>query len=134
MEPDIGFALEVDIAGDTPGIQEFEAQAKLGKGPSILLYDSSMVPHRKLRDFVIQTAKEAGIPIQFNAMAGGGTDAGRIHVYKTGVPSLVIGVPARYIHSHAGIIHRDDFDGAVALLVELAKRLDVTTVAKIKAD
>ena len=134
VEPDIGFALEVDIAGDTPGIQEFEAQAKLGKGPSILLYDSSMVPHRKLRDFVIQTAKESNIPIQFNAMAGGGTDAGRIHLYKTGVPSLVIGVPARYIHSHAGIIHRDDFDGVVSLLVELAKRLDAAAVAEIKAD
>ncbi len=134
VEPDIGFALEVDIAGDTPGVQEFEAQAKLGRGPSILLYDSSMVPHRKLRDFVIQTAKDAGIPIQFNAMAGGGTDAGRIHVYRTGVPSLVIGVPARYIHSHTGIIHRDDFDGAVALLVELAKLLDKDAVEEIKAD
>jgi len=106
----------------------------LGRGPSILLYDSSMVPHKKLRDFVIQTAKDAGIPIQFNAMAGGGTDAGRIHVYRTGVPSLVIGVPARYIHSHTGIIHRDDFDGAVALLVELAKLLDKDAVEEIKAD
>ncbi len=134
VEPDIGFALEVDIAGDTPGVKEFEAQSKLGKGPSILLYDSSMVPHRKLRDFVVQTAKDANIPIQFNVMAGGGTDAGRIHVYKTGVPSIVICVPTRYIHSHAGIIHKDDFDAAVSLMVELAKRLDAETVAKIKGN
>ncbi len=134
VEPDIGFALEVDIAGDTPGIREFEAQARLGKGPSILLYDSSMVPHRKLRDFVVKTAREANIPFQFNAMSGGGTDAGPIHVYKTGVPSLVISVPTRYIHSHAGIIHRDDFDAAVALMVELVKKLDADAVAEIKGD
>lgn len=134
VEPDIGFALEVDIAGDMPGVKEFEAQSRLGKGPSILLYDRSMVPHRKLRDFVVQTARDANIPLQFNAMAGGGTDAGRIHLHKTGVPSIVICVPARYIHSHAGIIHRDDCDGAVALMVELAKRLDAGTVAEIKGD
>lgn len=134
VEPDIGFALEVDIAGDTPGIQEFEAQSKLGKGPSILLYDSSMVPHRKLRDFVVNTAREANIPIQFNSMSGGGTDAGRIHLHKTGVPSLVICVPARYIHSHAGIIHKDDFDAAVSLMVELVKRFDAKAVEEIKGD
>lgn len=134
VEPDIGFALEVDIAGDTPGVQEHEAQAKLGKGPSILLYDSSMVPHRRLRDFVADTAKAAGIPIQFSSMAGGGTDAGRIHIYKGGVPSLVIGVPTRYIHSHAGIIHRDDFDNAVRLMVEVAKRLDEAALAAIKGE
>ncbi|QUL99532.1 MAG: M42 family metallopeptidase [Candidatus Fermentithermobacillus carboniphilus] len=134
VEPDIGFALEVDIAGDTPGIHEHEAQAKLGKGPSILLYDASMVPHRRLRDFVVETAKSAGIPIQFNAMPGGGTDAGRIHVYKSGVPSLVIGVPTRYIHSHAGIIHRDDFDNAVRLIVEVIKRLDAAALSAIRGE
>lgn len=134
VEPDIGFALEVDIAGDMPGVKEFEAPAKLGKGPSILLYDRSMVPHRKLRDFVVQTAKDANIPFQFSTMSGGSTDAGRIHVYKTGVPSIVICVPARYIHSHAGIIHKDDFDAAVALMVALAKKLDAETVAEIKSD
>lgn len=134
VEPDIGLALEVDIAGDMPGVKEFEAIAKLGQGPSILLYDSSMIPHRKLRDFVVQTAKEANIPLQFASMPGGGTDAGRMHLYKSGVPSIVVGVPTRYIHSHAGIIHQDDFDNAVALMVELIKRLDADTVADIKGD
>lgn len=93
-----------------------------------------MVPHRKLRDFVVNTAREANIPIQFNSMSGGGTDAGRIHLHKTGVPSLVICVPARYIHSHAGIIHKDDFDAAVSLMVELVKRFDAKAVEEIKGD
>jgi len=134
VEPDIGFALETDIAGDTPGIKEHESQSRLGKGPSILLYDRSMVPHRRLRDFVIETAKSAGIPVQFNSMPGGGTDAGKIHIHKNGVPSLVIGVPTRYIHSHVGIIHRDDFDNTVRLMVEVAKRLDESALGAIKGE
>lgn len=134
VEPDIGFALEVDIPGDTPGIKEYEAQAHLGNGPSILIYDGSMIPHRRLRDFVIDTARSIGVPLQFNSMPGGGTDAGRIHVYKGGVPSLVVAVPTRYIHSHVGIIHRDDFDNAVKLMVEVIKRLDAAAVSAIKGD
>lgn len=134
VEPDIGFALEVDIPGDTPGVGEHEAQAKLGKGPSVILYDASMIAHAGLRDFVMDTAKSIGISLQFNAMPGGGTDAGRMHIYKTGVPSLVVCVPARYIHSHAGIIHRDDFDAAVSLMTEVALRLDASAVEAIKGE
>jgi putative aminopeptidase FrvX len=134
VEPDIGFAIETDIAGDTPGVKEHEAQAKLGQGPSILLYDSSMIAHRRLRDFVVDTAKALGLKPQFNSMPGGGTDAGRMHVYKAGVPSLVVGVPTRYIHSHSGIIHRDDFDALVSLMTEVAMRLDRSAVEAIKGE
>jgi len=132
VTPDIGFALEVGIAGDTPGAEKMSE--KLGQGPAILLYDASMVPHVKLRDFVIEVAKEIGIPLQFDVMPGGGTDAGKMHITKMGAPSLVIAVPTRYIHSHYGIIHRDDYERAVKLVVELIKRLDDTKVAKLRAD
>jgi len=131
VDPDVGFALEVGIAGDMPGVRPEESQEKLGKGVTILLYDASMVPHRRLRDLVIDIAEANGIPYQFNAMAGGGTDAGRIHIHGRGVPSLVIGVPTRYIHSHTGIIHRDDYEAAVRLMVEVIKRLDEKTVESL---
>lgn len=132
VNPDIGFALEVGIAGDTPGAEKMTE--KLGKGPALLMYDASMIPHVKLRDFVIDVAAEVGIPLQFDVMPGGGTDAGRIHVTGRGVPSLVIAVPTRYIHSHYGIIHRDDYEHAVKLVVELVKRLDNDKVAELNAD
>lgn len=132
IDPDIMFALEVGIAGDVPGVKEEEAQEKLGEGPVILLYDASMIPHLKLRDFVIQVAEDLDIPYQFDLMEGGGTDAGRVHMHKSGVPSLVISVPTRYIHSQYGIINRDDYDHTVTLLKELVKRLDQRTVQKIR--
>ena len=130
VEPDVGFALEVGIAGDVPGVEKEESQEKLGGGPVILFRDSSMIPHLKLRDFVVDTAKEMEMPIQFDLLDGG-TDAGAIHLHKFGVPSIVLSVPTRHIHSHIGILHRDDFDNAVKLLVEVIKRLDAETVAEL---
>lgn len=131
VEPDIGFALDVCVAGDTPGVRPEEAQTKLGAGPAILLYDASLIPHRRLLDFVVDVAAEIGVPLQFDSMAGGGTDAGRMHLFGEGVPSLAIAVPARYIHSHAGIVHLDDLVHTAKLMREVIHRLDAARVREI---
>jgi putative aminopeptidase FrvX len=88
-----------------------------------------MIPNLGLRDLVISTAGEIGVPVQLSAIEGGATDGGAIHLYKTGVPTVVIGVPARHIHSHSSIMHRADYDGAVKLITELLSRLDQKQVA-----
>jgi putative aminopeptidase FrvX len=132
INPDIGFGVDVGIAGDTPGISEKEAMSKMGKGPQIILYDASLVSHKGLRDFVTDLADELNIPYQFDAIPGGGTDAGAIHMTHNGVPSLAITIATRYIHSHAAMLHRDDYENAVKLIVEVIKRLDTETVNKIK--
>ncbi|WP_369700014.1 M42 family metallopeptidase [Bacillus sp. AFS041924] len=131
IEPDIGFALDVGVAGDMPGVSEREAQGKLGKGPQIVLYDASMVSHKDLREFVTGVADEMGIQYQYEAMPGGGTDAGAMHLTMKGVPALAITIPTRYIHSHAGILHRDDYENTVKLIVEVIKRLDRDTVERL---
>ncbi|MEK4969014.1 M42 family metallopeptidase [Cytobacillus sp. FSL R7-0696] len=131
IEPDIGIAVDVGIPGDTPGVTEKDALSKLGDGPQIILYDASMVSHKGLRDFVTDTADELNIPYQFDSVPGGGTDAGSIHLTYKGVPALSITIATRYIHSHAGILHRDDFENAVKLITAVIKRLDNDTVAKI---
>jgi len=125
VRPDVAFALDVGIAHDTPGT---EGEEKLGGGPLVVIYDATSIPNRRLRDLVIDTAKAAKIPLQFEAVERGGTDAGRIHLSGEGVPSISMGVPARYIHSHVSIISRRDFEATVKLLVALVKRLDRKTV------
>lgn len=132
VAPDIAFAVDVGIPGDTPGVSKTEALTSLGKGPSIVLIDASMIGHRALRDFVVDTAEAENIPYQFDAMPGGGTDAGKLHLWDRGVPSLVIGIPTRYIHSHAAILHRDDLNNTVRLLQAVIQRLDAETVDKIR--
>lgn len=132
IEPDIGIAMDVGIAGDVPGVKESEAQGKLGKGPQILLYDASMIPNQALRNLVVDTAEELGLPYQFDAIPGGGTDAGRMHLWGRGVPSVVVGFATRYIHSHAALIHRDDMENAARLVAGVIEKLDAETVRRIK--
>ncbi|UCC33665.1 MAG: M42 family metallopeptidase [Candidatus Bathyarchaeota archaeon] len=128
VDPDVAIVLEVDIAGDVPGIKPYEAPAKMGKGPSILTFDSSMIPNQPLKDFVIKTAEKVGIPYQLSQVSRGGTDAGRIHLSRAGCPSIVISVPTRHIHSHVGLLSLEDTENAIILTLELVKRLDGKTV------
>jgi endoglucanase len=129
VDPDIAIVLESDIAGDVPGIKDEESSIKLGVGPSLVMYDARMIPNQKFRDFVINIAENLEIPLQLSAITGGATDGGAIHLHKTGVPTVVLSVPARHIHSDSSIIHRDDYDRAVKLLVALIMELDSRTVA-----
>lgn len=130
--PDIAFGVDVGIAGDTPGVSDKDADSKLGKGPQIILYDASMISHKGLRDLVIETAEENEIPFQYSSMPGGGTDSGAIHLTHDGVPALSITIATRYIHSHAAMLHRDDFENAVRLIVEVIKKVDQKKLEKIR--
>lgn len=131
IQPDIGFAVDTGIAGDTPGISPNESDSKLGDGPQIIIYDASMISHKGVRDFVVETAETNDIPFQYASLAAGGTDSGSIHLTANGVPALSITIATRYIHSHAAMIHQDDFDHAVQLIVEVIKRLDTDKVKEI---
>ena len=131
VEPDVGLTMEVGVAGDVPDVKKDDAQGKLGKGPVIVIRDGSMVPNLRLRDLFVETAEKLKIPYQFDMLERGGTDSGAIHLHRHGVPNLVIAVPTRHIHSHAGIIYRDDFDHAVRLVTAVIKKLDADTVASL---
>ncbi|MEM2027309.1 MAG: M42 family metallopeptidase [Candidatus Bathyarchaeia archaeon] len=133
VDPDVALVIEVDIAGDVPGIKPNEAPTKMGKGPTLCTYDSSMIPNQPLKEFVIKVAKEAGIPLQLSQIARGGTDAGRIHISRAGCPSVVIGIPTRHIHSHVGLVNMDDVENAVKLIIELVRRLDRERVESFTA-
>jgi putative aminopeptidase FrvX len=133
VDPDVAIILESDIAGDVPGITPEESAVALGKGPSLLMYDARMIPNLKLRDLVMDTAQKIDVPLQFSSIEGGATDGGAIHLHSTGVPTVVIGVPARHIHSHSSIIHRNDYDRGVELLTALVKELDRDTVTSLTA-
>ena len=132
VKPDLGIGIEVGIAGDVPGAAPEIAQERLGDGPALFLYESSMIPNTRLRNFFLRVATEEKIPIQTEVLSGSyGQDAREIQAFAEGKPAVNLTVPTRYTHAHAGVIDRDDFDHTVDLLVAVLKRLDAKTVRQI---
>jgi putative aminopeptidase FrvX len=131
VDPDVAIVLESDIAGDVPGIKPEESSIKLGQGPTVLIYEARMIPSLRLRELLLEVARENDIPVQISSIEGGSTDGAVIHLHGIGVPTVVIGVAARHIHSHSSIIHRDDYDRAVKLLTAMVGRLDAATIASL---
>ncbi len=129
VDPDVCFALDVSPIGDIPGIPDDQTKEKIGGGPAIIMYDKGMIPNIKLRELTINTAKELSINLQLSTLDFGSYDTSAVHLHKSGVPSLAIGIPTRHVHSHNSIMRRDDFDSTVRLLTALIMKLDKNTVA-----
>ncbi|MED4264106.1 M42 family metallopeptidase [Priestia megaterium] len=129
IKPDLFYALDASPANDTSG--DKNAFGQLGKGVLLRIFDRTMVTHRGMREFILDTAETNSIPYQY-FVSPGGTDAGRVHTSNNGVPSAVIGVCSRYIHTHASMIHVDDYAAAKELLVKLVRSTDQTTLDTIK--
>jgi endoglucanase len=131
--PDVALVIEGTPADDTPGIPNSARQAVLGGGPQIRVMDPTSLMNPRLVTLVRDLATEKGIPHQCAVRRNGGTDARSFHTSGIGVACVVIGVPARYIHSHNSIIHTDDYFATITLVTELVRRLDAEAVAGLTA-
>jgi len=121
--PDVGIALDVTIAGDVLGVKEFEAPIKLRKGPSLTIADYGLIAHPKVLRLLIDAAEENRIPYQLETGLPGATDASSISLTKEGVPSGVISIPTRYIHSPACLLSLEDAENAVRLTVAAVQKI-----------
>jgi len=117
VNPDIGIALDVTATGDTPKSRPMAV--KLGAGPAVKIKDNSVIAHPMVKNLMIQRAEEAGIPYQLEVLEFGGTDSGAIHLTREGIPSGVISIPCRYVHSAHEMIDKDDLANAVKLLTTI---------------
>ncbi len=131
INPDLFFGLDASPANDASGNKNEFGQ--LGQGTLLRILDRTMVTHRGIREFILDTAETHKIPYQY-FVSQGGTDAGQVHISNEGVPSAIIGICSRYIHTAASIIHTDDYAAAKELLVHLVKACDKTTVETIKSN
>jgi len=122
VEPDLGVALDVTLAVDTPGVEAHEAVTRMGEGVGIKLFDSSMISTRWLVDEFVDLAEARGIPYQLEVLPLGGTDAGAIQRSRGGVPSVTLSLPTRYIHTVVESIHRADTIATIELLVAYLTR------------
>lgn len=128
IKPDIFYALDASPANDMSGDESEFGQ--LGKGALLRIFDRTMITHRGMKDFILDIAESNKISYQY-FISQGGTDAGRVHLSNDGVPSAVIGICSRYIHTSSSMIHVDDYQAAKELLIELVKHTDQSTVDSI---
>lgn len=130
-KPDIAIVLEGPPADDAPGVTHANCQGRLGGGVQIRLYDPSAIGNPRLAKLAADVAAREGIPHQITVRRNGGTDAGSFHLADTGIPCVVLGVPARYIHSHNAIIDLNDYLHMVELTQALVRQLDTTTISQL---
>lgn len=114
IDPDIAIALDVTMSGDTP--KATRLALGLDKGAAIKVKDGSLITNPKLKNNLISLAKENNIKYQMEILEGAGTDSGAIHLTKTGVPSGVISLPIRYVHSPVEMASKSDIVACVDLL------------------
>jgi len=125
VAPDIALVLETTSAGDFPGVKEEECRVKLGEGVVITVADAGgrgLITHPRVRELLVNTAKEAKIEYQLEVVERGTTDGTSIHLTRTGVPTGVLSVPARYLHSPVEVADRRDMRRAVELCCSALER------------
>ena len=116
LKPTIALAIENTTAADVPGIRDAEIPAYIGKGPAITIADKSIISSTKVNDRLVRNAEIDKVPYQFKKPMYGGTDAGKIHISREGVPSSVVSVPCRYIHSPTSLLKLDDILETIHLI------------------
>lgn len=123
VKPDFAIVFEGSPADDTFSNEHF-IQCGLNRGPQIRYRDSSYVSNHRFISFARMIAEKNNIPYQNAVRASGGTDAGPIHLSNEGVPTLVLGIPSRYVHTHHGYANISDFENTVNLACEIIKNIN----------
>ena len=129
VQPQIAICFEGCPADDT-FTESYAIQTALKKGPMLRFFDRSMITHPRFIRFALDIGEKCGIPVQTSVREGGGTNGGVLHNANLGIPTIVIGIPVRYIHSPQGITSYYDFEASVRLAVEVAKALTPEILAQ----
>jgi endoglucanase len=116
IKPDYGLSFDVTISADTPKAYKFPS--KMYGGAAIKLKDASVLCHPRIIQHLEKCAVEAGIKYQFEILEKGGTDSGVIHMARGGVPSGVISIATRYLHTPNEMCALSDIEDCVALTVK----------------
>lgn len=119
IDPDLGIAIDVTRTGDTPEAPRMDVS--LGKGAAIKVKDSSVIAHPKVKNLMVRLAEADQIKYQLEVLEAGGTDAGAIHLTKSGVPSGTISIPCRYVHSPSEMVDLDDVENCVKLILAICR-------------
>lgn len=129
IRPDWGMALDVTVANDILADPD-EDCISLGKGPVLTMMDELMIASRRINNHIKKIARMRRIPLQFEVSDAGTTDASTILTSRGGVPSTVISIPVRNMHTTCTMAHERDINNCIKLLEALLKNPPKITVAR----
>jgi len=121
LKPTIAIAVENTTAADVPGINDSQIPVYIGKGPAITIADKSIICSPYVNKRLIENAKYENVAYQIKKPMYGLTDAGKIQLTREGVPSSVVSVPCRYIHSPTSLLKLEDIANTIRLLEAFVK-------------
>ncbi|MFN8463583.1 MAG: M42 family metallopeptidase [Anaerolineales bacterium] len=119
IDPDLGIAIDVTPAADTPNALKMEM--KLGKGPCVKIQDAGMLADSRIVQWMIRTAEKNKILYQREVLLFGGTDARAIQLSRAGVPAGCLSIPVRYVHSPSEMVDFADVQNSVKLLTAMLR-------------
>jgi putative aminopeptidase FrvX len=122
LKPDVAIAVDVTFSTDAPGSEEKEIGShKFGTGP-VITRGSTLDP--QVFELLHAAGEEAGIPFTVAASARyTGTDADAVHISRGGVPTGVVSIPLRYMHSPVEMVQLDDVENTAKLIAAFAHKL-----------
>lgn len=119
IDPDIAVVIDVTGCGDTP--KGARKEVRLGNGPAITIRDQKMIADPGIVRWMITTADKARLPYQLDILEGGCSDGHAIQISRAGVPTGVLSIPARYIHTPSEMVDYGDIEKSVILLLNLCE-------------
>ncbi|MCI2775051.1 M42 family metallopeptidase [Staphylococcus petrasii] len=129
IQPDVAFVVDCSPANDIKGVQQLSGE--LGGGTLIRIKDGTMILQPNFKNYLLDLTEEHNINHQYY-ISPGGTDGGEIHKANQGVPTAVIGVCARYIHSTDAVFDIRDYYSARELLQQAILNLDDQTIKQLQ--
>ncbi len=119
VQPDIAIVLEATTAADIDGVSGAKRVCSLGGGPVVSFMDRSTMYNKELYTLAFETAEEIGVGCQTKTMVAGGNDSGAIHITGSGVKTIAVSVPCRYLHSPSCVINANDLEASYKLVKAL---------------
>ncbi|MEP7135494.1 MAG: M42 family metallopeptidase [Chloroflexota bacterium] len=119
VDPDVGIAIDVTSAADTPNAMKMEMV--LGKGPCVKFQDNGAISDPRVVQWMIATAEKSKLPYQREVLLFGGTDAHAMQLTRAGVPAGCLSIPTRYIHSPSEMVDLTDVQNSVKLMTALLR-------------
>lgn len=116
IKPDIAIVVECTTAADTPIVSEYGKVCCVNRGPAISFMDNGTVYDQELVELAFKEAEHNNLKVQYKKAVCGGNDAASLHSAGTGIRTLAINVPTRYLHSQASVASMLDIEQTVMLL------------------